>query len=53
MSDDEECPANCADKVKHGKYYHCPVCDAQWFPDEDEASQKASETASDEEREAR
>lgn len=36
--EDEECPDNCADKVPLNGYYHCPVCDREWLPEEDDES---------------
>jgi hypothetical protein len=34
--DEEECPVHCEDKALVNGYYHCPVCDREWFPDEEE-----------------
>ena len=33
--DDEE-PCVCADKVPADGYYHCPICDADWWPEGNE-----------------
>jgi hypothetical protein len=35
--DDEECPDHCEDKAPLNGYYHCKVCDREWFPDEEES----------------
>ena len=32
----DEAPCECDDKVKPGQAYHCPVCDADWFDEEDD-----------------
>lgn len=48
MNDDEECV--CADRVKDDEYYHCPICDAEWFPEGESQADQASQPASSEER---
>ena len=40
LGDDEECPDNCQDKVPLNGYYHCPVCDREWFPEEEDTEGK-------------
>lgn len=38
LSDDwpDEEPCGCSELVKPGEYYHCPVCDAEWHPEDDD-----------------
>jgi hypothetical protein len=33
-----ECPDHCEDKAPLGEFYHCPFCDAEWFPDDEIAA---------------
>ncbi len=37
--DEDEEPCECADKVKPGQAYHCPICDADWEGDEEELNE--------------
>ncbi|MGN6772651.1 MAG: GapR family DNA-binding domain-containing protein [Rhizobiaceae bacterium] len=39
---EEDEPCDCADRAKPGQYYHCPKCDTEWFPEEDNSPTPSS-----------